>query len=164
MKNIFKIGLLLFMVTAFAACSTSYHYYTAGDDINLKKYKTFAVLPKPEGRKPNAAATDEKSLGAKLNYLNNNRYYNTPEAEQKIKSTTIAAMQSKGLVLQDTNPDLLVRYSTIVDRGWLWRLGRLWLRIRIWLGRLWLSLQPFLGRPVGRLGLRRLRCNRSRAL
>ena len=118
MKKIFHIGLMLAIVTAFSACSTGYMYYTAGnDELNLQQYKSFAFAPRLTPRKPDSVMSNKRGLGARLNYVNNNRYYNNPEAVQKIKAATIASLQGKGLTMQEGRPDLLVRYSTLVDRG-----------------------------------------------
>ncbi|QJD95538.1 DUF4136 domain-containing protein [Mucilaginibacter robiniae] len=59
----------------------------------------------------------QASLGARLNEVNNNKYFNNPEAVRKIQDAAVSSLQSKGLVMQPNNPDLLVRYTTIVDRG-----------------------------------------------
>ncbi len=118
MKKIFHIGLMLAIVTAMSACSTGYHYYTAGkDDISLSQYRSFAFAPYLKMRRPDSVLSNKKDLGARLNYVNNNRYYNNPEAMQKIKDATISSLKGKGLVMQEGRPDLLVRYSTLVGRG-----------------------------------------------
>jgi len=118
MKKLLHISMVLALITTLAACSTGYRYYTAGhDELNLQQYKSFAFAPRLAPRRPEGAIEDKRALGARLNYVNNNRYYNNPEAMQKIKAATQAGLQSKGLTLQEGNADLLVRYSTLVDRG-----------------------------------------------
>jgi len=118
MKRILNIGLMLVVIAAFSACSTGYRYYTAGnDDISLSQYKSFAFAPYLKQRKPDSVLSNKRDLGAKLNYVNNNRYYNNPEAMQKIKDATANSLKAKGLTLQEGNADLLVRYATLVDRG-----------------------------------------------
>lgn len=118
MKRLLYIGLMLTIVTAFSACSTGYRYYTAGkDDISLSQYKSFAFAPYLKQRKPDSVLSNKRDLGARLNYVNNNRYYNNPDAMQKIKDATANSLKAKGLTLQEGNADLLVRYSTLVDRG-----------------------------------------------
>ncbi|WP_345948548.1 MULTISPECIES: DUF4136 domain-containing protein [unclassified Mucilaginibacter] len=117
MKRILNIAVLLVVITAFSACS-NYRYYTAGkDDISLSQYKSFAFAPLLKARKPDSVLVNKRDLGARLNYVNNNRYYNNPEAMQKIKDATVSNLQSKGLTLQEGRADLLVRFNTIVDRG-----------------------------------------------
>lgn len=109
---------MLALITAFSACSTGYRYYTAGnDDISLKQYKSFAFAQRLNPRKPDSVLSDKRGLGARLNYVNNNKYYNNPEAMQKIKDATASTLQAKGLTMQERGADLLVRYSTLVDRG-----------------------------------------------
>lgn len=106
------------IVATFSACSTGYRYYTAGkDDISLSQYKSFAFAPYLKQRKPDSVLSNKRDLGARLNYVNNNRYYNNPEAMQKIKDATVNSLKAKGLTMQEGNADLLVRYSTLVDRG-----------------------------------------------
>lgn len=118
MRKLLHIGLMLVMVTAFSACSTGYHYYTAGqDDISVSQYKSFAFAPYLKMRKPDSVLNNKNDLGARLNYVNNNRYYNNPEAMQKIKDATVSGLKAKGLTLQEGRADLLVRYSTLVGRG-----------------------------------------------
>ena len=118
MKRLLYIGLVLVMVSAFSACSTGYRYYTAGhDDISLSKYKSFAFAPQLKPRKPDSVISDKRNLGARLNYVNNNKYYNNPEAYQKIKDAATASLKGKGLTEQEGGADLLVRFNTLVDRG-----------------------------------------------
>jgi hypothetical protein len=118
MRRLLYIGLMLAIVTTFTACSTGYRYYTAGkDDISLSQYKSFAFAPYLKQRKPDSVLSNKRNLGARLNYVNNNKYYNNPEAMQKIKDATVNSLKAKGLTMQEGNADLLVRYSTLVDRG-----------------------------------------------
>ncbi|MDT3402804.1 DUF4136 domain-containing protein [Mucilaginibacter terrae] len=118
MKRLLYVGLMLVMVTAFSACSTGYHYYTAGhDDISLSQYKTFAFAPQIKPRKPDSVISDKRNLGARLNYINNNKYYNNPEAYQKIKDAAALSLKNKGLTEQNGGADLIVRFNTLVDRG-----------------------------------------------
>ncbi len=111
------MGLVMALIATLSACS-SYRYYTSGaDDISLSKYKSFAFAQRLTPRTPDSNYSDKRGLGARLNYVNNNRYYNNPEAMQKIQAATVNAMQSKGFVKQEGNADLIVRYHTLVDRG-----------------------------------------------
>lgn len=111
------IGLVLICLSVLSACS-SYRYYKAGDSyLSTQKYKTFGWAPVLPVRKPDSIVSTQKALGARLNYLNNNRYFRNAEATRIIREATVTNLQSKGLTLQESNPDLLVRYSTLVDRG-----------------------------------------------
>ncbi|MBS7564304.1 DUF4136 domain-containing protein [Mucilaginibacter sp. Bleaf8] len=117
MNRKWYIWLVLLSLSVLSACS-SYRYYKAGDSfISLNKYKTFAWAQNLPNRKPDSIVNDQKGLGARLNYLNNNRYFKSPEAARTIKTATVTILQSKGLTLQESNADLLVRYTTLVDRG-----------------------------------------------
>jgi hypothetical protein len=118
MNKLRNIGLMLIIITALSACGTGYRYYTAGnDEISLRQYKSFTFAPMLKPRRPEGALNNKRDLGDRLNYVNNNRYYNNPQAMQKIKDATISSLQSKGLSLQEGNADLTVRYATLVDRG-----------------------------------------------
>jgi hypothetical protein len=117
MNRKWYIGLVLLCLSVLSACS-NYRYYKAGSSfISLNKYKTFAWAPNLPARKPDSIVSDQKGLGARLNYLNNNRYFKSTAAVDQIRAATIAALQTKGLRLQDNDPDLLVRFTTLVDRG-----------------------------------------------
>jgi hypothetical protein len=118
MKRSINLWLALIMVSVLSACSTYYQYHSAEKaPVDLKQYKSFAWAPKVPNRRPANAISNKNSLGDRLNAVNNNRYYNNPESASKIESATVSALQSKGLVMQERNPDLLVRYATLVDRG-----------------------------------------------
>lgn len=99
MKTIINTGLVLLLVSALSACS-SYNYYTAAKNkTNLTAYRTFAWLP-PDAQPNKAGSVVKKEI-----------------ADEKVKETTIEALTAKGLKLQETNPDLLVSYSTVTGRG-----------------------------------------------
>jgi hypothetical protein len=118
MNRSWYLGLVLLCLSVLSACSSGYRYYKAGSSfISANKYKTFAWAPNLPARKPDSIVSDQKGLGKRLDYLNNNRYFKNAAAMEQIKSTTTAVLQSKGLTLQESNPDLLVRFTTLVDRG-----------------------------------------------
>lgn len=98
MKRAIYTGLAILLVSALSACS-SYNYYTAArNKTDLSAYRTFAWLP-PE--------TSHKAGGVVKKEI----------ADEKVKDAAIAALQTKGLKLQENNPDLLVSYSTVTGRG-----------------------------------------------
>lgn len=93
MKTLFHRTLLLFAIAALSACS-SYNYYTAGlNKTNMSGYHSFAWLP--AHGKTNA----------------------NPAADLKIKDAAVMSLSSKGLRLQNNDPDLLVTYSATVGQG-----------------------------------------------
>lgn len=92
-RNIWGM-LALLAVCLLAACS-SYTYYSVGNGNNLSRYSTFAWLPPFNNT--------------------NNPYYNNDVADQRIKDQATADLESRGLHLRDRNPDLLVRYSIMVN-------------------------------------------------
>lgn len=108
MKAIRYIGLIILTVSVLSACTT-YNYYKAGtDNLRLNRYRTFAWLP---NQRQSTAQGNNAYPGS------NNAYFKNDIASQKIKEAAIAALENKGLRLQNNHPDLLVRYSTLVDRG-----------------------------------------------
>jgi hypothetical protein len=99
MKRLVYSSLLILAISGFAACS-EYNYYTAGlNKTNLSQYHTFAWMPVVNLNKQKSTSADDS-----VAYI-------------KIKTATTKALISKGLKLQDKNPDLLVSYSAVVGRG-----------------------------------------------
>ncbi|MEN0052719.1 MAG: DUF4136 domain-containing protein [Mucilaginibacter sp.] len=98
MKRAIYTGLAILLVSALSACS-SYNYYTAArNKTDLSSYRTFAWLaPEASNR---AGGVVKKEV-----------------ADERVKEAAIAALQTKGLRLQENNPDLLVSYSTVTGRG-----------------------------------------------
>ncbi|MCJ8210378.1 DUF4136 domain-containing protein [Mucilaginibacter sp. RS28] len=108
MKRVFY-SLIVVGVMLLSACS-SYNYYKAGaSTISTTKYRTFAWVK------------DEKQSNPKPDYRGKqyagNMYYNNSLAAERIKEATILTLQSKGLKLDNEEPDLLVHYSSAVGRG-----------------------------------------------
>ncbi|MES2426481.1 MAG: DUF4136 domain-containing protein [Bacteroidota bacterium] len=96
MKRSIYIMLVLFFITGLSAC-TSYDYYVAGlNRTNLSRYRTFAWMP--------AARNNDK--------INSNMV-----ADAKIKDAATVALQTKGLTLNQRDPDLIISYSTSVGTG-----------------------------------------------
>jgi hypothetical protein len=101
MKKIINLGLVVLLVSALSACS-SYNYYTAArNKTDLSSYRTFTWLA-PDMQTDKAGALVKKEIG-----------------DEAVKNATIAALQAKGLKLVDnnSNPDLIVSYSTLTGRG-----------------------------------------------
>lgn len=94
MKRLVTGCLLLLAVTLIAACS-AYNYYSVGSSSNVSRYSTFAWLPPLNNTK--------------------NPYFDNDLADQKIKDQATAGLESKGLRLKANRPDLLVRYTIMVD-------------------------------------------------
>ncbi len=96
-KNIYLM-LTAAVVSLLSACS-SYNYYTAAQNkTNLSTYKTFAWA---------AQQTNPNKQWRPLNEIGSG----------KVQEATRQALVGKGLVLQNQNPDLLVRYLTVSGRG-----------------------------------------------
>ena len=94
MKKLMNGSLLILTVFLLTACS-SYTYYSVGSGANVGKYHTFAWLPPINNTK--------------------NPYYDNDVADQKIKDQATADLETKGLRLKSSTPDLLVRYNIMVD-------------------------------------------------
>jgi len=98
MKRLIYLGLIVFILSALSGCD-SYNYYTAGlNKTNLSNYHTFAWMPVIN------------NSGKKMPAVNS-------EADAKIKDAATAALTSKGLSVQQKQPDLLVSYTTTVGKG-----------------------------------------------
>ncbi|MBC8985175.1 DUF4136 domain-containing protein [Pedobacter sp. N36a] len=90
---------LLFLLVAtgmLSACSP-YNYYAVGSKPVGTDFKTYAWLP-PEDAKTN-------------------NIYNNDIVTDKIVQTTETELAKKGLTLDSKNPDLLIRYSAIVNKS-----------------------------------------------
>jgi hypothetical protein len=97
MKKLMYPLLVMFIISAFSAC-TSYNYYTAGlNKTNMSGYHSFAWMP----------MTNHGNKAAKSN----------DEADARIKDAATNALEAKGLTLQAKHPDLIVVYTTTVGRG-----------------------------------------------
>ncbi len=116
MKKFSFIAVFILIALAWSAC-TSYNYYKAGaTHLNVRQYRSFTLVP--EGNANTAMPPINSPVPHQLNYINNNKYYNNPAAADRIKQATIAALTAKGLTYSaNGNADLLVQYSTTVDRG-----------------------------------------------
>ena len=109
MKRVVNATLMLLSVVLISACS-SYNYYKAGTTkLSTTQYKSFAWVQDPEQSNPKPSVRGKTYAG--------NAYYNNQSAAQSVKQSTILALQSKGLRMQDENPDLLVHYTSSVGRG-----------------------------------------------
>lgn len=85
----------MMMAFLLSACS-KYSYYAVGSSNAVTRYSDFAWLPPINN--------------AKASYLDND------VAEQKIKDRATSGLESKGLHLNAKTPDLLARYTLMVDR------------------------------------------------
>jgi len=94
MKKWIKGSLFILTVFLLAACS-KYVYYAVGSSNAVSRYSAFAWLPPLNNTK--------------------NPYFNNDLADQKIKDQVTADLESKGLRLNARRPDLLVRYTIMVN-------------------------------------------------
>ncbi|WP_374949150.1 DUF4136 domain-containing protein [Mucilaginibacter sp.] len=98
MKKYINLMLAVICVSALSACS-SYNYYTAAaNKTNLSQYRTFAWAAQRQNPNKQWRPLDEIGNG-------------------KLQEATKVALIQKGLVLEQQNPDLLVRYATVTGRG-----------------------------------------------
>lgn len=101
MKRSIGILVVCFIIAVLVACS-KYTYYAVGNN-NISHYRTFAWLP-PLKDNPGTASSTTAS------------YYHNDIADQKITDQATANLESRGLVLNSNKPDLLVRYTVMVNR------------------------------------------------
>lgn len=95
MKKLMKSALLILLGGWFAACSPSFQVQNDYDrSVNLKQFKTFWVQPEKD-------LTQDPLLGSDLN-------------RRRITDAVVQAMESKGYRLDESNPELIVRYLTDV--------------------------------------------------
>ena len=95
MKNIMKITLLMLLGGWFVACSPAFQVQNDYDrSVNLKQFKTFRVEAERN-------ITDDPLLGSDLN-------------RRRINDAVTKAMEAKGYRLDESNPELVVRYLTDV--------------------------------------------------
>src|ERR1700761_2418492 len=95
MKKLIYFGLFALVLSGLTACETRYDYYVAGlNKTNMSGYHSFAWMP-----------------------MGNNQQGGSQVADVTIKDAATQALSSKGLSLQQRNPDLLVSYSTKVGQG-----------------------------------------------
>lgn len=93
MKKLNYLSLSL-SILLLSAC-TSYNYYTAAiNKTNLSAYHTFAWMPESD-----------------------NKQSNTSVADFKIKDAVTQTLTTKGIRLNQKNPDLIVNYTTKIGRG-----------------------------------------------
>jgi hypothetical protein len=96
MKRSIYAMLMVLMISGLSAC-TSYDYYVAGlNRTNLSTYHTFAWMPMAR---------------------NSDRANTNMAADAKIKDAATATLTTRGLSLQQRDPDLLISYSSVVGRG-----------------------------------------------
>ncbi|HEY0245050.1 MAG TPA: DUF4136 domain-containing protein, partial [Mucilaginibacter sp.] len=96
MKRLIYFGLFLLVLSGLTACETRYNYYVAGlNKTNMSGYHSFAWMP----------------MG------NTNTKGSSQVADATIKDAATASLSTKGLRLQQRNPDLIVSYSTMVGQG-----------------------------------------------
>ena len=98
MKKYIYLILAVAFVSALSACS-SYNYYTAAaNKTNLSSYRTFGWAPIRKNPNKQWRPLDEIGNG-------------------KLQEAAKQALLTKGLALNQQNPDLLVSYATVTGRG-----------------------------------------------
>ncbi len=94
MKKLIKTGLLLSIISVIYGCSSYQYYAIQSNNTTLSKYRTFAWLPQ----------MDTSGTG-KI----------TDIADERIKEVATTELESCGLTLKLNRPDLLVRYSIVIN-------------------------------------------------
>lgn len=86
------------VIIAFLSSCSSYNYYSVSNKpLNHQKYKTFAWIP--EGKSKSSSI------------------YDNDVATDKIVESATREMTSRGFILQNNQPDLLLRYTAVVNPG-----------------------------------------------
>jgi hypothetical protein len=94
MKKLIYSSLFALAVYTLSGCSAYQYYAIQSGSVTLNKYRTFAWLPPTDTVKSNG--------------------YNDI-ADERIKNEATAGLERRGLFLKAGHPDLLVRYSIIVN-------------------------------------------------
>jgi hypothetical protein len=94
MKNLVNRGFLSLIVLMVSGCSSYQYYSVQSNNTVFTKYRTFAWLP----------PTDTSKNGTYANIV-----------DGKLKYEITAKIESRGLVLKAVRPDLLVRYSIVIN-------------------------------------------------
>lgn len=92
MKRHIYITVLISFIGVLAACSKYTYYAVGNNNANLSKYRTFAWLPPIDKSKNIDDLTD-----------------------QKIRDEATDQLEKRGLLLKANRPDMLVRYTTMLD-------------------------------------------------
>jgi len=94
MKKFVKPGFAIVVALIISGCAPYQYYAIQSGRANFGKYRTFAWLPPADTVK-------------------NSRYNDI--ADEKIKAEVTAQLEKRGLSLRAQRPDLLVRYSIVVN-------------------------------------------------
>lgn len=90
-----QILILLGLVAVLSSCS-SYNYYSVSNKNLNDKYRTYAWLPEGKSKASNI--------------------YDNDVAADKIVEAASAALDSRGFTLNNQKPDLLIRYTAVVNK------------------------------------------------
>ncbi len=90
-----RILILLSIVIGLTSCSTYDYYAISNKPINSSRYQTYAWIPETQSK---ASST-----------------YNNDIATDKIVDATGAELDKRGLKLNNSSPDLLIKYTAVVN-------------------------------------------------
>ncbi|MFI5450995.1 DUF4136 domain-containing protein [Pedobacter sp. UC225_61] len=91
-----KILILVSIMIGLASCSSYDYYSVSNKPVNTTRYKTYAWIPESQSK---ASST-----------------YNNDIATDKIVDAASAELNKIGLTLKNTNPDLLIKYTAVVNK------------------------------------------------
>lgn len=91
-----KILILLSIVVGLASCSTYDYYSISNKPISSSRYQTYAWIPESQSK---ASST-----------------YNNDIATDKIIDAAGSELDKRGLRLNNKNPDLLIKYTAVVNQ------------------------------------------------
>nr|WP_199075629.1 DUF4136 domain-containing protein [Pedobacter sp. ASV19] len=92
-----RLIFMLFTISIMASACSSYNYYAVSNKpLSTQHYKTYAWIP--EG------------------YSKSSSFYNNDVATDRIVDAASKELEKKGLVLDNQKPDILVRYTAVVNK------------------------------------------------
>ena len=91
-----KILILMSIVIGLSSCSTYDYYSVSNKPVNTSKYQTYAWIPESQSKASSA--------------------YNNDIATDKIVDAASAELNARGFQLQNKAPDLLIKYTAVVNK------------------------------------------------
>ncbi|KQC00471.1 DUF4136 domain-containing protein [Pedobacter sp. Hv1] len=91
-----KIFILLSMVVCLASCSTYDYYAVSNKPVTTNRYQTYAWIPESQSKTTSI--------------------YNNDIATDRIVEATNAELDKRGFQLNNNKPDLLIRYTAVVNK------------------------------------------------
>lgn len=91
-----KLLILLSVAISLSACSTYDYYSVSNRPVSTNKYKTYAFIPDAQSKTTST--------------------YDNDIATDKIVDAASMELNNRGFSLKNTNPDLLIKYTAVVNK------------------------------------------------